>query len=122
MRRSALAAAGVLSLVPLLVLAACPSLSEIGVGGPPDATVDQRSDHAPSDGGSDGHADTTPRDAAVVPCTADVAADPANCGRCNHDCLGGACYMGACQAVVLYAANDTPSSIVVDGPTLVVTV
>jgi hypothetical protein len=30
---------------------------------------------------------------------ADLMNDPFNCGRCNHDCLGGMCMAGACQPV-----------------------
>jgi hypothetical protein len=30
-------------------------------------------------------------------CTS-VSTDPANCGSCGHDCLGGACMNGVCQA------------------------
>jgi hypothetical protein len=31
----------------------------------------------------------------------DTSTDPSNCGRCGHDCLGGACIAGACQPVTL---------------------
>jgi hypothetical protein len=31
----------------------------------------------------------------------DVANDPRNCGRCGHDCVGGACSAGVCQPVVV---------------------
>jgi hypothetical protein len=31
----------------------------------------------------------------------DTSSDPANCGRCGHDCQGGACSAGACQPVTL---------------------
>jgi hypothetical protein len=34
-------------------------------------------------------------------CTADASADPANCGACGHDCLGGACNQGVCGSVTL---------------------
>lgn len=40
----------------------------------------------------------------LVPCNGaclDVSVDPANCGACGHDCLGGACEAGACLPVVL---------------------
>jgi hypothetical protein len=30
-----------------------------------------------------------------------VQTDPANCGYCGHDCLGGGCTAGVCQPVVL---------------------
>jgi hypothetical protein len=31
----------------------------------------------------------------------DTTTDPHNCGRCSHDCLGGACDAGACQPVAI---------------------
>lgn len=34
-------------------------------------------------------------------CGADIMADPANCGACAHDCVGGACSAGRCQPVLL---------------------
>ena len=41
--------------------------------------------------------------APVVTCAPgqDFTADPKNCGRCGHDCLGGACLQNACQPVLL---------------------
>jgi hypothetical protein len=39
--------------------------------------------------------------------------DPANCGRCGHSCLGGACTAGQCQPVAL-ATNVSPRAIAVD--------
>jgi hypothetical protein len=60
----------------------------------------------PSDGGPTGEAAT--RDAPIpdgtrdaAPC-GDLLVDPANCGACDHGCLGGACAGGACQPVQLY--------------------
>lgn len=32
-------------------------------------------------------------------CDADLATDPAHCGRCDRDCAGGTCEAGACSAV-----------------------
>lgn len=120
MRRSALAAAGVLSLATLpLVLVACPPLGELGVDGGSDASGDHAKAHPTNEGGANRHADAATIDA---PCTADVASDPQNCGRCNHDCLGGDCLAGVCQPVTLYSGSDTPTSIVVDGPSILVTV
>jgi hypothetical protein len=34
-------------------------------------------------------------------CGADLQTDPANCGACGHDCIGGACLAGQCQAWTL---------------------
>lgn len=47
---------------------------------------------------------------------ADLATDAHHCGRCGHDCLGGACSAGRCEAVTLadveapwYLAQDADS-------------
>ncbi len=36
---------------------------------------------------------------------ADTQTDPKNCGSCGHDCLGGACNAGQCQAFTLFAGQ-----------------
>ncbi|HEX8794314.1 MAG TPA: hypothetical protein VF765_25395, partial [Polyangiaceae bacterium] len=43
----------------------------------------------------------------------DTASDAADCGRCRHDCQGGACAAGTCQAFVL-ATSPYPTTIAVD--------
>lgn len=58
--------------------------------------------------GDDGGVDATP-------CTANVQIDAKNCGRCGHDCLGGGCTTGKCDAVVLAASLTNPSGVAV-GP------
>ena len=40
--------------------------------------------------------------------------DPANCGACGHDCLGGACVAGVCQPVLLADAEFFPSTLALD--------
>jgi hypothetical protein len=49
-------------------------------------------------------------------CT-DLETDPANCGACGHDCLGGACSLGRCQPFVLASlpAKTTPGQVATDG-------
>ena len=57
-----------------------------------------------TDASSDGTtADGTTTDAAAEAnaCGADLRIDPKNCGRCGHDCLGGACSSGKCDALHL---------------------
>lgn len=49
---------------------------------------------------------------APAPCSPDLESDPKNCGRCGHDCLGGACAAGACQPVVLAYDQAGPRRIV----------
>jgi sugar lactone lactonase YvrE len=51
-------------------------------------------------------------------CNADLAADPANCGACDHGCLGGACADGGCQPVVVASGLGDPTGIAVDGERL----
>ncbi len=34
-------------------------------------------------------------------CDADLQSDPSNCGVCGHDCMGGNCTGGECEAVLL---------------------
>jgi len=42
-------------------------------------------------------------------CTADIATDANNCGRCGHSCLGGTCSQGRCQAQVLVGSEAQPT-------------
>src|SRR5579859_928196 len=44
----------------------------------------------------------------------DVETDPHNCGRCGHDCFGGACISGGCQPVVLASGQNDSSAIALD--------
>jgi hypothetical protein len=44
----------------------------------------------------------------------DLTSDPHNCGKCGHDCLGGACTASTCQPVVLTSTQNHPSGIAVD--------
>jgi hypothetical protein len=47
----------------------------------------------------------------------DLQTSGTNCGRCGHDCLGGACDAGVCQPVALTTSNGTnrqPTDIAVD--------
>jgi hypothetical protein len=51
-------------------------------------------------------------DAATDACaTVDAASDPKNCGACGHDCQGGACTDGVCQAFLVGNADASASSI-----------
>lgn len=45
--------------------------------------------------------------------------DPANCGRCNHSCLGGDCRSGVCQPFVFAALPAAPIGIALDSARLV---
>ena len=67
-------------------------------------------DNAAKDGGADGSssvdssvdASDASNDVQVdAACTADTQNDPKNCGKCGHDCFGGACSAGVCQVATL---------------------
>jgi hypothetical protein len=45
----------------------------------------------------------------------ELASDPHNCGKCGHNCLGGACSGGVCQPFVLAASEHVPVLMVADG-------
>ncbi len=83
-----------------------------------------------SSGGPDGAtttpdgATTTPDGATTTPdgapCTADTQSDAENCGRCGHDCGGGSCTQGKCEAVTV-ADVARPAGLATDGTFLYVT-
>ncbi|HRG96359.1 MAG TPA: hypothetical protein PLR99_08935 [Polyangiaceae bacterium] len=71
---------------------------------PPDADVpDGPTDDAAADVSTDSPADG--------PCSADLTMDAKNCGRCGHDCLGGACAAGVCKSRVLFPSQAKPLGI-----------
>jgi hypothetical protein len=116
-----------------------PVLPDGGVDGGIDASVDQSSDGdggsagasgSSGSGGSAGSGGSGGVDAgdAFAPCTApaaecdgnpatvcetDLDVDPASCGACGHDCLGGTCSAGKCQPVTL-VATGTPTRLAID--------
>ncbi|MBL8607277.1 MAG: hypothetical protein JNL38_08155 [Myxococcales bacterium] len=61
---------------------------------------------------------TAPPDAGRGPvdagCGDALADDPKNCGACGHDCLGGRCVSGACEAVVLARGVTSPGYVALD--------
>lgn len=84
------------------------ALGLAGVGGCSSAASDGAGD---SSGDAPGGADEEVGQeelAATALCTGteDFKTDPANCGRCGHDCLGGACTAGVCQPVELAPATS----------------
>lgn len=62
-------------------------------------------------------ADASPDVGPAPRCAADASftADPANCGSCGHDCLGGGCAGGVCQPVTIANGLRGLGNIVVDG-------
>jgi hypothetical protein len=58
--------------------------------------------------------DAAPDAAPVCGPEVDLQSDPANCGTCGHDCLGGGCADGACKPVELATAQGALRGIVVD--------
>ena len=52
----------------------------------------------------------------------DTRTDAKNCGRCSHDCLGGACAAGTCQPITLAKGLNIPQGLAQDRTSLYVTV
>ncbi|MBX3187338.1 MAG: hypothetical protein KF795_20380 [Labilithrix sp.] len=48
-------------------------------------------------------------------CSSDLRTDAKHCGRCDHDCLGGACELGVCQPFVFAKVTRPQQVFVVDG-------
>jgi hypothetical protein len=59
------------------------------------------------DASTDAGADTAPSGDAGADACVDTQADPKNCGRCGHDCLGGACANGKCGPMGLVDWTQT---------------
>lgn len=104
----------------LAVLTGCAGL--IGV---PDLTYDESAPQGSSgntSGGIDGSSttpkadgSTSPTEAGTVPCDeSKLATDENNCGRCGHDCVGGACEGGQCKPVALGAIGSAPLRTIVE--------
>jgi hypothetical protein len=47
-------------------------------------------------------------------CETDLTSDGKNCGKCGHDCQGGACGNGQCQPIILATGQTGPWAIAVD--------
>jgi len=47
-------------------------------------------------------------------CETDITKSGAHCGKCQHDCLGGACEAGVCMPVALATGQSSPSGMAID--------
>ena len=98
--RVAVAAASACGAVAGAAAAGC--AKDYGAAPGPDALLDG----VASDEG--GATDATTGDGPTAACDlAKIAADPDNCGRCGHSCLGGGCAAGACQPALLATVTAT---------------
>jgi hypothetical protein len=77
----------------------------LGASNQPDASTDDASADAALDA-NDGEA--------APGCSLDLTTDNHNCGSCGHDCLGGACTDGECQAYAIATDLLNPRSIAID--------
>jgi hypothetical protein len=73
-----------------------------GEAGPPDGSA---GDAHVGDAGADAPSDATPDVQGT--CDANLDDSSTNCGRCGHDCLGGACVDSVCRATSLVAIQAT---------------
>ncbi|MBX3211855.1 MAG: hypothetical protein KF850_07470 [Labilithrix sp.] len=95
-----------------------------GLIGVPDLTFDETAgqgdpDGAAGDAGADG---SSPGDGGPTTCDeSKLQTDPKNCGRCGHDCLGGACNAGKCESVLLAGGLENPVDLTLDGANVYVT-
>jgi hypothetical protein len=85
------------------------------VGGDDNAVKDGGADgNAPIDSSVDASDSSSSSDVAVdAPCTADTQNDPKNCGKCGHDCVGGACTAGVCQIATLVTGQIYVTSLAI---------
>jgi hypothetical protein len=86
-------------------------------GGPFDAGTDVLGTDAADatlDAPFDAVGDAPPAEDASDSSTCGSDSDPANCGRCGHGCLGGACVAAQCQPVTLFTGGGSLQGVVVD--------
>jgi hypothetical protein len=109
-------ATAALPAVASLVLAACVSDSPLAQppvpdSGTPDASADVAADQAIPD--------AAPCSAGLELCgttCVDLASNPANCGKCGHDCGDGAtCVKNACTAATIASPVDHPVGVTASG-------
>jgi hypothetical protein len=108
------------SLLALCTLASMGCTAIIGVR---DIYLDESSPNgSEADGGRrDGATSDGGRSDVDTSCNADLQTSPEHCGRCGHDCLGGACNAGTCEPVTLADGLMNPTSAVSNGASIVVT-
>jgi hypothetical protein len=111
----------------VLPIAGCASLDGLAGGDPLESgsSSGQPEDDRPAAGGAatddgDGTGRAAARTAACAEgqeacggACVDLATDAANCGRCGHSCLGGACNRSKCQPVQLASQLGIPQGLAV---------
>jgi len=108
--------------VVLLTSAAIACSAESGSAGPKAGDSDENkagrdNDAAAGQGsGDDGAPGACPYPTAncgagAAGCATRLLDDPANCGRCGHDCLGGGCAAGQCQPTVVVPSTSLDGAI-----------
>ncbi len=104
----------------VVVLTGCAGL--IGV---PDLTYDEQAgdlDGSNADGGVSEDGSVIGEGGPAPPCDdSKLQTDPRHCGRCGHDCLGGACIGGKCESVVVRGGLENPVDLAIDGSHVYVT-
>lgn len=99
-------AAGI-SAMGIATLAACATLDNLSNAPSPEPAGD-----AGSEAATPSTSDAS--DSAAPACSSNLETDAKHCGRCGHDCLGGTCAKGECQAMPLIAERSNLFGLVVD--------
>ncbi len=114
--RSKVRVASVLGVTAVACLVACNAII-----GTRDLSYDADAGGGDKDGssatldGQSGSPDGSSFDGALACAGADLTTDGKNCGRCAHDCMGGACTASKCQPAKLFSGALATWALAVDG-------
>lgn len=119
--RATLARRGASALAALGLLAGCTAVLDVKDLTPEDpravdGVTQTPAPATPGDGGPSAKSpDGGPAPTPITCDGADTSRDPRHCGRCGHDCLGGACEAGVCRAREIASGLDSPFSLTAHG-------
>lgn len=85
---------------------------------PLDVSTQEASADAPADNGAAEASISCETGTACGTKCVDTLTNPADCGRCSHDCGGGQCVSGVCQPMVIATGQQGPRTLFVSGSTV----